>query len=64
VDSCATPDHPMIDHLWRERLPIADWLVALEPGTTFGLACRLETARRHAVTLARRWRERLRRRGV
>jgi CelD/BcsL family acetyltransferase involved in cellulose biosynthesis len=64
VDSCATPDHPMIDHLWRERLPIADWLVALEPGATFGFACRLETARRHAVTLARRLRERLRRRGV
>jgi len=63
VDSCATPDHPMIDHLWRERLPIADWLIALEPGATFGLACRLETARRHAVTLARRLRERLRRRG-
>lgn len=23
VDSCAAPDHPMIDHLWRERRTIA-----------------------------------------
>ena len=22
VDSCATADHPMIDHLWRERLAL------------------------------------------
>ena len=24
ADSCATPDHPMIDHLWRERLAMTD----------------------------------------
>src|SRR5262249_36529754 len=24
ADSCATADHPMIDHLWRERLALAD----------------------------------------
>jgi CelD/BcsL family acetyltransferase involved in cellulose biosynthesis len=29
TDSCATPDHPMIDHLWRERMAIADFFVAL-----------------------------------
>jgi hypothetical protein len=23
ADSCATPDHPMIDHLWRERLALS-----------------------------------------
>ena len=23
ADSCATPDHPMIDHLWRDRLAMA-----------------------------------------
>jgi len=28
VDSCATADHPMIDHLWRERLALADLLIA------------------------------------
>jgi CelD/BcsL family acetyltransferase involved in cellulose biosynthesis len=53
ADSCATPDHPMIDHLWRERLPLADWLVALTPGARFSLACRFETLRRHAIAIAR-----------
>src|SRR5207249_3881146 len=24
ADSCATAGHPMIDHVWRERLPLAD----------------------------------------
>jgi CelD/BcsL family acetyltransferase involved in cellulose biosynthesis len=28
VDSCAIPDHPMIDHLWRDRVAVADVLVA------------------------------------
>jgi CelD/BcsL family acetyltransferase involved in cellulose biosynthesis len=28
ADSCADPDHPMIDHIWRERLEFADVLVA------------------------------------
>ena len=33
ADSCATPDHPMIDHIWRERLSLSDRLmcVALRP---------------------------------
>ena len=29
ADSCATPDHPMIDHLWRDRLAMADLMIAL-----------------------------------
>ena len=28
ADSCATADHPMIDHLWRERLALADLMIA------------------------------------
>lgn len=28
VDSCAIPGHPMIDRLWRDRLAVADVLVA------------------------------------
>src|SRR5205807_382008 len=28
TDSCATADHPMIDHLWRERLALTDLLIA------------------------------------
>lgn len=31
VDSCAVPDHPMIDHLWRDRLPFCDVMVG-HPG--------------------------------
>ncbi len=29
ADSCAIPDHPMIDHIWRGRLQIADVMVSL-----------------------------------
>lgn len=35
VDSVADADHPMIDHLWRDRLPIADWMVELHPQDSF-----------------------------
>jgi hypothetical protein len=59
VDSCATPDHPMIDHMWRERLDMADWLITLAPGAVFDLVRRLEAARRRAVALARQWRNRI-----
>jgi CelD/BcsL family acetyltransferase involved in cellulose biosynthesis len=61
ADSCATPDHPMIDHLWRERLTVADLMIALQPGAGFAAACRLETARRGAVSWARSVRDLLRR---
>jgi CelD/BcsL family acetyltransferase involved in cellulose biosynthesis len=63
VDSCAVPDHPMIDHIWRERLSVADWLVALRPGDRFNLACRLETLRRRMLALTRSARARLARGG-
>jgi CelD/BcsL family acetyltransferase involved in cellulose biosynthesis len=59
VDSCAVPDHPMIDHIWRERLELADWLIALKPGAAFAVASRLEALRRRAIRIARRWRGRL-----
>jgi CelD/BcsL family acetyltransferase involved in cellulose biosynthesis len=29
VDSCAIPDHPMIDHIWRDRTPMADVMLSL-----------------------------------
>ena len=32
ADSCAIPGHPMIDNIWRDRLPVADLLIAA-PGT-------------------------------
>src|SRR5262249_54368703 len=55
VDSCAIPDHPMIDHIWRERLILADRLISLEPGWAFRFraACALEASRRSAMGAAK-----------
>jgi CelD/BcsL family acetyltransferase involved in cellulose biosynthesis len=53
VDSCATADHPMIDHLWRERLSLADHLIAVRATRSFALACRLEQARRAVLSVAK-----------
>ncbi len=53
VDSCATPDHPMIDHLWRKRLSLGDWLIGVAPNAPFDRACWLETMRRRAIALMR-----------
>jgi CelD/BcsL family acetyltransferase involved in cellulose biosynthesis len=60
VDSCATADHPMIDHLWRERLALADLLIAPSAAalTQFRMARPLEALRRVMVAAARRVRDR------
>ena len=61
VDSCASAGHPMIDHVWRERLALSDRLIALRPSAVpFALACRIETLRRSAIAAAKAVRERLR----
>lgn len=61
VDSCATANHPMIDHIWRERLAVSDRLVALRPSAwPFGLVCRLEALRRSAIVALKALRDRLR----
>jgi GNAT acetyltransferase-like protein len=59
ADSCATSGHPMIDHVWRERLMLADRLVCPGPGASlrFGLACALEALRRGSVGVAKRARD-------
>jgi CelD/BcsL family acetyltransferase involved in cellulose biosynthesis len=57
TDSCATSNHPMIDHVWRERLALCDRLIALRPETPFGAARRLELLRRAASTAAKRIRK-------
>jgi hypothetical protein len=51
ADSCATPDHPMIDHVWRERLLLADRLISPGPGRRlgFGLTCGVESLRRRVI---------------
>jgi len=61
VDSCASPDHPMIGHVWRERLALSDRLIALRPSPMpFSLACHIETLRRSAIAAARAMRNRIR----
>jgi len=59
ADSCATAGHPMIDHIWRERLGLADQLMHLGPQRqlAFALACRLERLRRTAITGLKRLRD-------
>ncbi len=48
IDSCAIPDHSMIDHLWRDREPFVDILLACRPGLSAALrgAIRRERFRR------------------
>jgi hypothetical protein len=64
ADSCATAHHPMIDHLWRERLALADRLIRVGPEhkATFALACALEAARRTAISAAKSLRDMIPRR--
>jgi CelD/BcsL family acetyltransferase involved in cellulose biosynthesis len=59
TDSCATVDHPMIDHLWRERLPICDRLLAIRPQAPFWLASNAEGLRTAAIAGGRRLRRNL-----
>jgi CelD/BcsL family acetyltransferase involved in cellulose biosynthesis len=60
ADSCAIPGHPMIDHLWHDRLAVADVMISVRSGGNFALACRMETMRRDAIAMARRMRDLLR----
>jgi CelD/BcsL family acetyltransferase involved in cellulose biosynthesis len=63
ADSCAVAGHPMIDHVWRERLDLADYLVAIgaNAARNFALVSSLENLRRTGVNAAKRLRELLRR---
>ena len=63
VSPCATAGHPMIDHVWRERLALADRLIAIGHGAgrRFAIACRLEGLRRQAIHGAKALRARLKR---
>ena len=62
ADSCATADHPMIDHLWRERLALTDLLIAPSAAALahFHLARHLETLRRAVIASAKTMRDGLR----
>ncbi|NNE24620.1 MAG: GNAT family N-acetyltransferase [Rhizobiales bacterium] len=55
VDSSAVPDHPMINHLWRDRLAMTDIMVATPgtPAVVFRLMVKAEHCRRGARALAK-----------
>ncbi|HEV2574437.1 GNAT family N-acetyltransferase [Methylocella sp. CPCC 101449] len=61
IDSCAIPDHPMINRLWPDRMPIADLLVGTQSdGRSFQSIVSRELLRRRARTLAKQLWYRLR----
>jgi CelD/BcsL family acetyltransferase involved in cellulose biosynthesis len=60
IDSTATANHPMIDHIWRERRTMSDRLIAVKPHLLpSSLLFRLEAARRAVRSAARAVRGRL-----
>jgi hypothetical protein len=63
ADSCATADHPMIDHLWRERLALNDLLIAPSAAALgqLRIARPLETLRRTLIAGAKGVRDSIRR---
>jgi hypothetical protein len=56
TDSCAMPDHPMIDHIWRDRVAITDMFVpvAAASAVAFNAASGREAFRRVARAFAKR----------
>jgi CelD/BcsL family acetyltransferase involved in cellulose biosynthesis len=60
TDSCAAPNHPMIERIWRERLALCDRLIAVRPQVPFPLMRRLETLRNAGIAAAKSVRDRFR----
>lgn len=56
TDSCAAPDHPLIDRLWCDRIDIGDVAVQLrrERSREFQSGCRIDKSRRKLHEFARR----------
>src|SRR4051812_7656755 len=63
TDSCAAAGHPMIDHLWKERLTLTDLLIAPSAASMaqFRIARPLETLRRALISNAKTIRDKLKR---
>jgi CelD/BcsL family acetyltransferase involved in cellulose biosynthesis len=62
TDSCATADHPMIDHLWSERMTLADFFVAVGADRKrFSAALACEFGRRNLRDLLKEVVQRVRR---
>lgn len=55
VNSCAIPNHPMIDHLWPDRIEMADMLISIQgrTGRRFQFAASLEGIRRKVRSIAK-----------
>jgi CelD/BcsL family acetyltransferase involved in cellulose biosynthesis len=55
VDSCAIPGHPMIDRIWRDRIAIADVMVAAASTgiSKFALVTVAEKLRRNTRSMVR-----------
>jgi Acetyltransferase (GNAT) domain len=53
TDSCATANHPMIDHIWRERVTLCDRLIAVRPLASFASVRRLEMLRNATLAAAK-----------
>ena len=55
TDSCAIPNHPMIDRIWPERQTMVDVMFSLNSGNnlTFGLAFKREQMRRSMRAMAK-----------
>jgi CelD/BcsL family acetyltransferase involved in cellulose biosynthesis len=62
VDSLATSDHPMVDHIWRERRTMSDRLIGVKRSTLvpFGVVSRLEALLRLTRAAAKTIRDHLR----
>jgi hypothetical protein len=63
ADSCATADHPMIDHVWRERLPLCNRMLGVRQQAPFSIGRRLEALRSAAIAGAKSMRDSMRQRG-
>jgi Acetyltransferase (GNAT) domain len=61
TDSCATANHPMIDHIWRERLTLCDRLIAVRPPVSFSAVRRMEMLRNAAIAAAKAMRAQMHR---
>jgi CelD/BcsL family acetyltransferase involved in cellulose biosynthesis len=63
ADSLATPDHPLIDHVWRERCTMSDRLIAVRTDSfvPFSIVSRLEAMRRLGRAAGRTMRDHWRR---
>jgi hypothetical protein len=53
TDSCAVADHPMINHLWPDRRPVADWFIPGESSGAASLVAARETATRRFRSAAK-----------